>query len=210
MTDPWKRKEVIGNATLFLGDCLEILPTLPKVDAVITDPPYGIGKAGWDHAYPFGLADLAFDKGRVVCIMPGLWALRQCVMSFGERYKSTIAGYNTNGMTFGPIGFNNWIPVIVGGEVPHKGQDALRFTVGMNGNKPDHPSPKPIEFMVPLVERVTENEWTVADPYMGSGTTGVACMNLGRKFIGIEIDPKYFEIACERIENAQRQMRMFA
>jgi site-specific DNA-methyltransferase (adenine-specific) len=204
------RREIIGNATLYLGDCLEILPTLPKVDAVITDPPYGIGKAEWDQNYPSALADLAFGVGRIVCIMPGLWALPECVKTFGARYKSVIAGYNTNGMTFGPIGFNNWIPAVVGGEVPHKGQDALRFTVGLNGTKPNHPSPKPVEFMVPLVERITEAGWTVIDPFMGSGTTGVACMNLGRKFIGIEIEPKYFDIACERIENAQRQQRMFA
>lgn len=207
---PWKRKEVIGNATLYLGDCLEILLTLPKVDAVITDPPYGIGKAEWDDRYPDEIVELAFSVARVVCIMPGLWALPRCIHSFGDRYRSVIAGYNTNGMTFGPIGFNNWIPAVIGGEVPRKGQDAFRFTVGISGTKPDHPSPKPVEFMISLVERVTEKGWSVCDPFMGSGTTSIACMNLGLKFIGIEIETKYFDIACERTENAQRQKRLFA
>jgi site-specific DNA-methyltransferase (adenine-specific) len=70
-----------------------------------------------------------------------------------------------------------------------------------------HPTEKPVQLMGAIIK------WTsglVLDPFMGSGTTGVACMNLGRKFIGIEIEPKYFDIACERIENAQRQVRMFA
>lgn len=195
----------IGDATLYHGDCLEILPTLPKVDAVIT----GIEKAEWDTHYPRWLVDASFTAARSVCIMPGMWALPACVADFGPRYKGVIAGYNANGMTFGPIGFNNWIPAVVGGDVPHKGQDAFRFVV-LPTSKPDHPSPKPEDFMRWLTDRVSEREWSILDPFMGSGTTGVACMQLGRKFIGIEIERKYFDIACERIENAQRQVRMFA
>lgn len=72
-----------------------------------------------------------------------------------------------------------------------------------------HPTTKPIELMRWCADWMG-NPDVVLDPFMGSGTTGVACMNLGRKFIGIEIEPKYFDIACERIENAQRQARMFA
>ena len=70
-----------------------------------------------------------------------------------------------------------------------------------------HSSQKPINLMLVLCGMVVGS---ICDPFMGSGTTGVACMNLGRKFIGIEIEPKYFDIACERIENAQRQQRLFA
>jgi DNA modification methylase len=70
-----------------------------------------------------------------------------------------------------------------------------------------HPTQKPVRVMQWCAEKTNGS---VLDPFMGSGTTGVACMNLGRKFIGIEIEPKYYEIACERIENAQRQLRMFA
>jgi DNA modification methylase len=208
--NPWKRKQVIGNATLYLGNAQEWMLNMEEVDAIVSDPPYGIGKAEWDQNYPEWFVFEALRHARMLCVMPGLWALPKCVEQFGGSYKSVICGYNTNGMTFGPIGFNNWIPAVVGGDVPHKGQDAFRFSVGLQGAKVNHPSPKPIEYMTPLVERVTERGWTVCDPFMGSGTTGVACMNLGRKFIGIEIEPKYFDIACERIENAQRQERLFA
>ena len=77
--------------------------------------------------------------------------------------------------------------------------------------KNGHPCPKPIGQMKWLVHRVSPfGDETVLDPFAGSGTTGVACMNLGRKFIGIEIEPKYFDISCERITNAQRQDRLFA
>ena len=72
-----------------------------------------------------------------------------------------------------------------------------------------HPTEKPVGLMKWCIEQLPADCSTIFDPFMGSGTTGVACMNLGRKFIGIEIEPKYFEIACERIENAQRQQRMF-
>ena len=203
----YQRKEVIGDATLYLGDCLEIMPTLGKVDAVVTDPPYGIGKATWDTDYPEWLEEAAFKKANTVCIMPGLWALPKCVQGMGDKYKSIIAGRNLNGMTFGPIGFNNWIPAVCGGEIPHRGQDAFDFSI--DTDKPDHPSPKPISFMFFLIDRITNSGQTILDPFMGSGTTGVACANLGRKFIGIEIEPKYFDIACKRIDQAQRQGQIF-
>ena len=70
--------------------------------------------------------------------------------------------------------------------------------------------PKPLSFIIKLVGKASLPDETILDPFMGSGTTGVAAMQLGRKFIGIEIEPKYFDIACERIENAQRQETLFA
>ena len=202
------RVEHIGDATLYLGDCREILPTLGKVDAVVTDPPYGVNKAAWDEKYPDWLEDLAFAAARTVVIMPGMWAMPLCLKSMGDRYKAVIAGHNTNGMTFGPIGFSNWIPAVVGGDVPHRGQDAFEFAVGAEA-KPDHPSPKPLAYMLKLIDRTTEPGWTIVDPFMGSGTTGVACAKLGRKFIGIEICEEYFKISCKRIEDAYRQGDMF-
>lgn len=197
------RREIIGDAELYLGDCLEIMPTLGKVDAVVTDPPYGIDKAAWDAHYPEWIEEQAFRLAHAVVIMPGLWALPLCVANMGDRYQGIIAGHNLNGMTFGPLGFNNWIPAVCGGDVPRRGQDAFSFTVGGGMEpKPDHPSPKPLAFMGKLIERTTEPSWLVLDPFMGSGTTGVACANLGRKFIGIEIEPKYFDIACRRVADA--------
>ena len=75
--------------------------------------------------------------------------------------------------------------------------------------KNGHPCPKPLGFMERLIERATLDGETVLDPFMGSGTTGVACARLGRRFIGVEIEPRYFDIACRRIEDAQRQGDMF-
>ena len=87
--------------------------------------------------------------------------------------------------------------------------DSYRFGIRAN-EKVDHPTQKWLPMMVYLVKTLVRTEGFALDPFMGSGTTGVACMNLGRKFIGIEIEPKYFDIACERIENAQRQEKLFA
>ncbi len=198
----------IGDSRLACGDCLEIMQEIERVDAVITDPPYGINKAEWDQEYPEWIAELAFNIANVVCIMPGLWALPECIKSMRNKYRSIFAGFNANGMTFGPVGFNNWIPVVVGGDVPHRGQDAYRFVVGAE-EKPDHPSPKPLPFMLWLITRITDRNHCVLDPFMGSGTTGVACAKLGRKFIGIEIEPRYFDIACKRIEDAYKQPDLF-
>jgi len=74
--------------------------------------------------------------------------------------------------------------------------------------KRQHPNEKPVSLVERFVKNCTNKDGTILDPFMGSGTTGVACMNLGRKFIGIEIEKKYFDIACERIDQAQRQMRL--
>ena len=216
MADPWKRKEVIGDATLFLGDCLEILPTLPKVDAVITDPPYGIGKDGQART-------TGGNGGRKAHEFMGWDAVRPPKIAFelmlNASSKQTIWGGNY---------FADYLPATSKWLVWDKGQridqsdgelawtsegGALRICtmnrVELLIDGTDHPTQKPIKLMRWCIEQAGMPQ-TVLDPFMGSGTTGVACMNLGRKFIGIEIEPKYFDIACERIENAQRQQRMFA
>lgn len=200
-------EQIAPGMTMYRGDCRDILPAVGQVDAVVTDPPYGVNKAEWDSAYPEWIEELSFRCARAVVIMPGMWAIPACLRGMGERYRGIIAGRNLNGMTFGPIGFNNWIPAVCGGDIPHRGQDCFEFTVG--GEKPDHPSPKPLPYMLKLVERVTEPEWTVADPFAGSGTTGIACAKLGRFFIGIESDPAHFDLACRRISDALRQSDMF-
>ena len=276
------RKEVIGNATLYLGDCLTVLPTLAKADAVITDPPYGIGKAEWDTEFPLEWFDPAAAIVHTIAVMPGTWNLLSLPKErAGLTYKWTLSAHLTNGMTKGGFGWGNWIPCVVykrraeyvlewcssfaawcqtkgigkndldaacgtsdmGGwylgllphrsAIPTKNQwekiravfdtppsleperngeyapqtDCKGFAVG-NDPKPNHPSPKPLNVMRWFVSVV--NPLTCIDPFMGSGTTGVAAIQLGRKFVGIEINAAYFDIACERIENAQRQERLFA
>lgn len=185
--------------TIYNADCREILPHLPKVDLVLTDPPYGCGKANWDDEYPMWLSKLAFGVSDAVAIMPGLWAFPNCINSMNGRYKWVLSGYNRNGMTHGAIGFNNWIPCVVGGEgIKHGGQDAMAFSIGREA-KFEHPSQKPYPFIAWLINRLTDEGQRILDPFMGSGTTLVAAKELGRKAIGIEIEEKYCEIAVKRL-----------
>lgn len=130
--------------------------------------------------------------------MPGLWALPKCIEAMSDRYKWVLCGYNKNGMTYGAIGYNNWIPAVVGGSVPRKGKDAFEFTVG-RGNKTDHPCPKPLSFILYLVKRLSDEGQMVLDPFMGSGTTLRAAKDMGRKAIGIELEEEYCEIAVKRM-----------
>ena len=211
------RKEIIGNATLYLGDCLEILPTLPKVDAVITDPPYGIdyGKQGSfsaTHGWGPWRENVSWDAQRPPrCIFDAMLAASKDQIIWGGNY------------------FTDYLPPTMQWLVWDKGQREFSLADGefawssqkkaarifnyprgaarLDGK--EHPTQKPVALMTWCIGFLP-NASTILDPFMGSGTTGVACANLGRKFIGIEIEPKYFDIACERIENAQRQERLFA
>ena len=217
------RKEVIGNATLYCGDCLEILPTLPKVDALITDPPYGIG-------FQKGACGRGVQEGRRV--------VKDRVIGDDVPFDpSPLLGFD-NVLTWGAdhyaerlphgrwlawdklAGMDSWDSFSDVEFAWHSKRGAARIfnmkwkgiacaKVGENKGTRYHATQKPIALMRWCIEQAGDPE-LVLDPYMGSGTTGVACMNLGRKFIGIEIEPKYFDIACERIENAQRQERLFA
>jgi site-specific DNA-methyltransferase (adenine-specific) len=246
------RVEVIGNATLYLGDCRDILPTLPKVDAVITDPPYSSG--GMVRGDRNRATSEKYQHGDTEKLMPEFGGdsrdqrgyLAWCGLWMEEARRVTPAG-----AAF--IVFTDWrqLPVVtdavqVGGWVwrgiaawdkgtaipqPNSLLAQCEYIVwGTNGprvtdykggaylpgcfrvNSPkerEHITEKPVALLEELV-KIVPGGAAVLDPFMGSGTTGVACMNLGRSFIGIEREPKYFDIACRRIEDAQRQQRMFA
>ena len=217
MSDPWKRREVIGDATLYLGDCLDILPTLPKADAVITDPPYGM--AFQSNHRELKHEKIANDDG------PELFSWACSIPAEHSRYVfCRWDGLRASPMPKSCITWvkNNWSM----GDLEHEHARQTEVALFWPGPKHDFPEGRPADVLqwprsgnelhptekpIGLMERFVR--WTrggVLDPFMGSGTTGVACMNLGRKFIGIEIEERYFEIACERIENAQRQARMFA
>lgn len=197
-----------GDVTLYLGDCLEVLPTLAvgSVDAVVTDPPYGCDKAEWDAAFPTEWYAAVRKAARTIAIVTGSSGLKDTIPLVGSDFVDVIAARNYNGMTRGPLGFGNWLACVIAGEKPRIGQNTFDFVV--RGNMPNHPSPKPLEYMIKLLIRITNDGQTILDPFMGSGTTGVACVQTGRKFIGIEIEPRYFEIAVKRIEAAQLQMRL--
>lgn len=212
---------IIGNATLYLGDCRDILPTLPKVDAVITDPPYGIGEAAGKNASRGKLAvakdfgndswdDEPIDAELIQLVRDaGKWAV-----IFGGNYyalpaaKCWLVWDKENGdsdFADCELAWTN-LPKAVR-RIRYMWNGMLRANGEARG---DHPTQKPIGVMAWAINHVPAPCQTILDPFMGSGTTGVAAANLQRTFIGIEREPKYFDIACRRIEDAQRQGRLIA
>jgi len=194
---------------LYCGDCLDIISTIEpnSIDFVFADPPYGINKAEWDKFYPIGFEqELLRISISGVAITPGQENIATCINQIGEEYKGILCGRNKNGMTFGKVGFENWIPVVLGGKIK-RGQNYFEFSV--RGKKPEHPSPKPISFILQLILRFTKNGDTVLDPFLGSGTTAVACEQLNRQWIGCEISEKYCEIAAKRLEQETAQLKLF-
>lgn len=208
------RIEQIGNATLYLGDCREILPTLPKVDLVLTDPPYGIGFAAQPTRYQRanGMVSESWDDEKPDFIDE--------VVSIG---KSSVV-WGGNYFSLPPS--RGWLIWLKQGNAPSMADLEMAWTsVDMNARcfeksvkaaslekclqTAAHPSQKPVGLMEWCISLIKKNE-TVADPFMGSGTTGVACANMGKTFYGIEREPKYFDIACRRIEQAYSQQRLFA
>lgn len=206
MTNP----VIIGNATLYLGDCREILPHLPKVDAIVADPPYGIGFAAqptkWQRLA--GKSPEDWDNKTVDDVVLRLPAIAPSVIWGGNYYALPNAR-----------GWLSWFKPDAPPSMGHfelawtsLDQNTRQITVSIGETNPEragHPTQKPLRLMEWCLSFLPKAQ-TILDPFMGSGTTGVACANLGRNFIGIEIEPKYFEIACRRIEDAQRQGRLIA
>lgn len=218
------RVETIGNATLYLADCREALPLLPKVDALVTDPPYEISATGGgiggkrqyltdirghiDNGFDIGMLS-AFDNWFVFCGKPQLMDLMMKAMDQGLRWQ--IRTWNKTNPT--PLTNANYLPdteYMVHAFKTHVWQGKKRWIVG-NVEKSgfDHPTVKPQYVMLDALQCASNYGDTVLDCFMGTGSTGVACMTLGRKFIGVEREEKYFEIACRRIEDAQRQECLF-
>jgi DNA modification methylase len=208
---------IIGNATLYLGDCREILPALGNVDAVVTDPPYGMDfRSNHREVRHESIAnDGDADLLRYACAIEASHSLyvfcRWDNLAEVPKPKSCITWVK-----------NNWSMGDLEHEHARQTEIALFYPGpkhAWTGKRPtdvvkaprtgndEHPTEKPVYLIEQMLGWSTGD---VLDPFMGSGTTGVACMNLGRKFIGIEIESKYFDIACRRIEDAQRQQRMFA
>jgi hypothetical protein len=189
------------TVTLYCGDCLEILPHLGRVDAVVTDPPYGVDFRDneWDKSIPKWI-----DKARAVSNIvvfttapTTMWDYPRpdwvcCWYREASNSRSQLRG-----------GFNHWSPVLVYGgpkfPVDSKKLHAIQHAYPKGF---PHPSPKPEALMEWLVTNAVTNNSLILDPFMGSGTTGVSCIKTGRKFIGIEIDPAYCEIAKQRIVKA--------
>ena len=204
------RIETIGDATLYLGDCREILPTLGRVDAVVTDPPYGIGMDGgrigkavydkldWDSEAP------SLDEILSLNVPTVIWGGNYFALPASAAWL--VWDKETAGITTFADCEVAWTNLPGAMRLkrhlwsgPYQKVREERF----------HPTQKPLAIMVWAVERTGEAR-TILDPFMGSGTTGVACAKLDRAFIGIERESSYFDIACRRIEEAYRQPRLFA
>jgi site-specific DNA-methyltransferase (adenine-specific) len=226
------RIEQIGDATLYLGDCMEVLPTLPKVDAVITDPPYGIGFKYASHDdTPQGYGEwlwLILAAAERLCTPNSPVFVFQAMLNarrFGDWFPRNWRIYAAakNFVQIRPIAMQYAFDPVVcwwtdgEGRPWSAGTNSRDFYVAdtasqvcNKGNlEKGHPCPRPLDQMLVLVAQWARHESTILDPFMGSGTTGVACAQLGRKFIGIEREPKYFDIACRRIEQAYAQGQLF-
>lgn len=214
------RVETIGNATLYLGDCMTVLPGINPVDAVITDPPFGVGnfvqttgrlmgrgksrgkEVEWNESPPqpefFRLLQEK-SKHRIVwganffnCFEDRggaiIWDKCQSMPNFSKADIASCTHFQKTEIV--RIPWTNFT-------VTHKAAT-------------DHPCERPVALYEWCIKYLPGEVASVLDPYMGSGTTGVACMNMGKVFIGIEREPSYFEMACERIDAAHRQERLFA
>lgn len=205
------RVETIGDCTLYLGDCRDILPTLPKVDAVVTDPPYGLGdkwqggKVKWPLHHQ---SDMAWDAATldIVLTLPDMadhaiiWGGH--LYDLPQRSGWLVWDKIVRDFTSGVMEFA-WSTL----DQPIK---AFNFSHGALASEgKTHPTQKPLPLMKWCIEQLPSSTETILDPFMGSGTTLVASVKLGRRGIGIEIDPGYFDIACKRIEAAYRQPDLF-
>mgnify|MGYP000641266063 FL=1 len=203
-------KVVIGNATLYHGDCREVLPLLPRFAAVVTDPPYGLadllhrpGPGQWAKHYKAGapawdrdtVADgvmLAMERADKAVVWGGQFYLLQpsrCWLSWNKIVRNWSSSEAEHAWT----NLNK----------PNRVFDYSHGQLATEG-KNYHPTQKPVPLMAWCLVQAGRPA-TVCDPFMGSGSTGVACMQLGLGFTGIERERKYFDSACERIERAQAQ-----
>ena len=210
------RVETIGDATLYLGDCRDVLPTLGPVDAVVTDPPFGmsfqsnhrtlqhaaIANDGTDELLRWATEIRPKHSAYVFCRWDNLANL--------PKPKSVVTWVKNN-WSMGDLEHEHARQTEVACFYPGpshrfpKGRPTDVIECPRTGNI-HHPTEKPVALMWAIV-RWTEG--VVLDPFMGSGTTGVACAQLGRPFVGVEMDPTHFATACRRIEEAYRQPRLF-
>jgi len=235
-----ERVEVIGGAVMVQGDCRDVLPVLPKVDAVVTDPPYILSDSGPGDSHQFGKSLRKFDSDAYKSIVSGFDfefvfdAIEKLCQPFNlfcfcsnKQISSLMSYLEAKGCSSTLLVWHkvNAAPFANGvwrGDIEYcihaRGKGAV-FVGGAQEKKrvsefplvqdDAHPTVKPLPLMRKYVGICSYTAQTILDPFMGSGTTGVAAGQMGRQFIGIEKEPKYFEIACKRIEEAQKQGDMF-
>ena len=214
------REVTIGDCRLIQGDCLEVMKELDPVDAVVTDPPYGIGEGnkkgqsrgklaapkqyagtdGWDDA-PATLEHINLIK-----------SISQHQIIFGGNYFEGLGPTSCWLVWDKQNGDNDFADCELAWTNLSKAVRRIYWRWNGMIRKGDdireHPTQKPVGVMEWCLTH-TPDAQTILDPFMGSGTTLVACAKMGRKGIGIELDPDYFEIACKRVEDAYRQGDLF-
>jgi site-specific DNA-methyltransferase (adenine-specific) len=234
------RTETIGDCTLILGDCLEILADI-RADHVISDPPYedelhkAMGRIQRNDGREM-VQDLGFDGVNVgrsaiaaACVEASsgwviLFTLAEGVRAWRDDLQAAKAKWDTTCFWVKPdasprfngqgaargaecfvtcwagTGYRRW----------NGGGKRGVYTHCVNtGRQGEHPTEKPVPLMRELVADFTQPGETVCDPFMGSGTTGVACVEMGRAFIGIEQNERWFDLSCRRIAEAVKQPRLF-
>ncbi len=234
-----KRKEIIGDCTLYLADCMDIMPTLDKVDCVVTDPPYLLTSGGGNGSHLGGcLSNDKYDnKGDIVpCDISWNEISNLCFKSLKDSGNAYIMTNNRNmeealkEIRLSGFKLHNILVWDKGTVTPNRFyMNRLEFCIFVYKNKSryinnmsddnlfsihnnkgsGHPTEKPVDLMSCWINQSSYRGETILDPFMGSGTTGVACAKMGRKFIGIELEEKYFDIACNRIREAYEQPDMF-
>jgi site-specific DNA-methyltransferase (adenine-specific) len=239
------RKEIIGRHTLYLGDCLEILPEIGEVDAVVTDPPYSSGgftesakklsngmgnrsetrkREGWFYGDSMTTAGISWllrnvliqshkklPHGGTAAIFTDwrmITHLAPVLESARLRFQNLIV-WNKDALGIG-TGFraqHEMIMLFAKGTPNYfnLSHGNVLTVKKVPSSQRQHCTEKPVELFYPLLTVLSPEGGTILDPFMGSGTTGVACENTGRRFIGIEIEEKYFDIACRRVDQAVSQ-----
>jgi DNA modification methylase len=206
------KEERIGGQRLILGDCLKVMPMLGRFDAVVTDPPYGIGEDGGRFRDRIG-------GGHRVLPRKGWDSARPDASAFSAMLSAADEQVIWGGNYFADLlppskGWLYWDKLMGGdfadGELAWTSLDrALRkFTLCNKMGGKEHPTQKPVALMEWCLGFLPDAQ-TILDPFMGSGTTLVACQRLGRNGTGIELDPEYFAIACKRVDEATRQPDLF-
>jgi site-specific DNA-methyltransferase (adenine-specific) len=228
--------ERIGNCTLYRGDCRDVVPTLSGIDAVVTDPPYGVGLKGKRAYMGHGSAITTVRPGTYShpdtpeyvksVVVPVIVQLRDqiscVVVTPGTRCywlypppDDLGCFFHASGHGMGRWGFTCMQPILYYGKDPYQREglgcrpNACGQTYPNDANTHQFVCAKPLPMLLWLVNRASLEDETVCDPFMGSGTTGVACVQLGRSFVGIEIDTGTFDLACTRITEACAQPDMF-
>ena len=223
------KEERIGNQRLILGDCLKVMPLLGRFDAVVTDPPYGVGLVQKTSRYATGDAVKAYADDEesiiplvVAAVEQAVQMAKRVIVTPGVRLLTFYPRPVSIGTIFSPgaggrdswgFGCNN--PILYYGKCPYlatgKGSRPNSFASNAanpysEGRVDGHPCPKPLAWMEWLVARASPFEGeTILDPFMGSGTTLVACQRMGRHGTGVELDEEYWRIACERVHKAWQQ-----